>query len=172
MPNDFVSPESILGQLNLDKTMIAADFGCGSGGWTMPLAKILSEGRVFAVDLIKGPLLALESKAKLEKLLNIQTQTANVERGTKISSGSCDLVLATNLLFECENKRGVIEEAKRVLKPGGRILVIDWKKSASFGPRDRAVLPGEIKKIAAEVGLAVQSEFDAGAYHYGMVLVK
>src|SRR4030042_1045694 len=170
MPNDFFSPESILGQLNLDKTMIAADFGCGSGGWTMPLAKILSEGRVFAVDLIKGPLLALESKAKLEKLLNIQTQTANVERGTKISSGSCDLVLATNLLFECENKRGVIEEAKRVLKPGGRILVVDWKKSASFGPRDRALLPGEIKKIAAEAGLAVQSEFDAGAFTFCMVL--
>ncbi len=152
--------------------MVAADFGAGSGGWSLPLAKILSEGRVFAVDILEGPLSALFGKTKLAKILNIQTMVADVEKGTKIIANSCDLVLMTNLLFQCENKKAVLEEGKRILKDGGRILFVDWKKSASFGPRDRAVLPEEIKKLAEEVGLKAERQFDASPYHYGLVLVK
>jgi ubiquinone/menaquinone biosynthesis C-methylase UbiE len=169
---NFLNPQQILSQLILEKSMVAADFGCGSGGWSIPLAHILSEGKVFAVDLIKGPLSALESRAKMEGLMNIQTMLSNVEKGTKVIPNSCDLVLMTNLLFECENKKGVLEEGKRILKTGGKILFVDWKKSANFGPRERAVTPEEVKKVAAELGLAVEKEFEAGIYHYGLVLLK
>lgn len=172
MPEGFLNPEEILKQIQLNKLMVAADFGCGSGSWSLPLAQILSDGRVFAVDLIEGPLSALTGSAKLKNITNIRTMTADVEKGTKILSGSCDLVLTTNLLFQCENKKAVFEEAKRVLKDGGKILFVDWKKSASFGPRERAVLPEMIKEIAKEAGFRVEKEFDAGTYHYGLILVK
>jgi ubiquinone/menaquinone biosynthesis C-methylase UbiE len=169
---NFLNPNEILAKLNLQKSQIAADFGCGSGGWAIPLAHFLSEGKVYAIDLIKGPLSALESRAKMEGLMNIQTMIANVEKGVKIIPNSCDLVLMTNVLFQCENKKGVLEEGKKILKPGGKILFVDWKKSANFGPRQRAILPEEIKAIASEIGLAVEKEFEAGIYHYGLILVK
>lgn len=134
MPEGFLNPEEILKQVQLNKLMVAADFGCGSGSWSLPLAQILSDGKVFAVDLIKGPLSALTGSAKLKNITNIQTVVADVEKGTKILSGSCDLVLATNLLFQCENKKAVIAEAKRILKDGGKILFVDWKKAPLLGP--------------------------------------
>jgi len=134
------------------------------------------------VDILEGPLSALNSKAKLAKIMNIQTQVADVTNGTKILANSCDLVLMTNLLFQCENKKAILEEGKRVLKQSGRILLIDWKKSASFGPRDRAVSPEEIKKLVEEVGLKTEKpalrslgeggEFEASPYHYGIMLGK
>jgi ubiquinone/menaquinone biosynthesis C-methylase UbiE len=168
----FVTPEKILNQLGLSGGMTAVDLGCGSGGWTIPLAKMLPEGKVFALDLLKSSLSALESKARIERIFNIQTVVADVEKKTPISQASSDAVLMTNLLFEVENKKAVLEEGKRILKPGGKILVVDWKKSANFGPRERAVLPEEIKKIAQEAGFLVKEEFEAGDYHYGIILEK
>ena len=168
----FLNPEGILKELNLQKSMVAADFGAGSGGWSIPLAQILSEGRVISVDILEGPLSALTSRAKLAKILNIQTIVADVQKPTKIISNSCDLVLMTNLLFQCENKKAVLQEGRRILKKSGKILLVDWKKSASFGPRERAVLPEDIKKIAEEVGLKVERQFEASPYHYGLVLVE
>lgn len=169
---DFLNPESVLKQLDLQSSMIAADFGCGSGGWTIPLAKILSEGRIFAVDMIEGPTRVLNSSAKAAKIMNIQTMVSDVEKGTKILDNYCDLVLLTNVLFQCKDKKKVLNEAKRVLRQGGKILVVEWKKSASFGPRERSITPETIKTIAQELGLAIEKEFEAGTYHYGLVLVK
>lgn len=170
----FLNPEKILKEeLNLSATMTAADFGAGSGGWAIPLAQILQDGRVIAVDILSGPLSALTSQAKLSRILNIQTEIADVTKGTKIAPGFCDLVLMTNVLFQCgENKNKVLEEGKRVLRNGGKILVIEWKKSANFGPRERAVSLEDIKKLAEEAGLKVAKEFEASPYHYGIILVK
>jgi ubiquinone/menaquinone biosynthesis C-methylase UbiE len=168
----FLNPSEVLSQLNLQKFEVAADFGAGSGGWAIPLAQILSEGKVFAIDVLEGPLSAMTSKIKLSKILNIQTQVADVTKGTKLSAGSCDLILMTNLLFQCEDKKSVLEEGKRVLKDGGKILLVDWKKSANFGPRERAVDFEDIKKIAQEADLKIEKEFEASPYHYGLILVR
>ena len=170
----FLSPTEILKQLKLRKSMVAVDFGSGSGGWAIPLAKKLEEGKVYAIDLLEEPLSALKAKASLERLYNIQTILANVEKGIVIlRDASCSLVLMTNLLFQCEDKRKVLEEGKRILKPEGRILVIDWKKDATLGPRKDKVLPEEVKKIAKEIGgLKIEKEFDASPYHYALVFTK
>jgi len=168
----FLDPTKVLKELKLKKNMIGCDFGCGSGGWVIPLAKKLEDGRVFAIDLLEEPLSALRAKIKLEKISNIEIIQADVEKQVAISDGICDLILMTNLLFECEDKKGVLAEAKRVLKKGGRILVVDWKKEAPFGPREGRVSPDEIMKIAVEFNLKTEKEFDASLYHFGLILVK
>ena len=96
--------------------MTAADFGSGSGGWVLPLAKILEDGKVYAIDILEEPLSALRSRAKTLKIENIETIKSDVEKTSKLSSGSCDLVLLTNLFFQVEKKEEVLEEAKKVLK--------------------------------------------------------
>ena len=88
----FLNPNEVLNQLELSANMTAADFGSGSGGWAIPLAKRLEKGRVFAIDILEEPLSALKGKAALGKLSNIQTILADVEKGTKLLDGSCDLV--------------------------------------------------------------------------------
>jgi ubiquinone/menaquinone biosynthesis C-methylase UbiE len=168
----FLNPTEILKKLKLKDTMIAADFGSGSGGWVIPLAKILEEGKVFAIDVIEESLSALRAKANLEKLTNIETVLADVERGTNIPDNSCDLVLMTNLLFEVDDKKNVLQEGKNILKAGGRILIVDWEKDNPLTKEIEKVSFEEIKKIARELKLKVEKEFEAGLYHRVLILVK
>lgn len=170
----FLNPEEVLNQLELREDMTAADFGSGAGGWALPLAKRLNEGKVYAIDILEEPLSALESKTQHEKIPNIQTILSDIEReeGSKLPDGSCDLVLMTNLLFQVEDKRVVMEEGKRVLKSNGKILVVDWRLESPLGPEKGRISVQEVKKIAEELGLKLKKEFPAGTYHYGLVLEK
>jgi len=168
----FLNPQEVLKELKLKEDMVAADFGCGSGGWVIPLAKKLEEGKVYAIDILEEPLSALKAKAKLEKIINIATIKADVEKEVNILDDNLDLVLMTNLLFECQDKKSVLSEAKRVLKKGGKILVVDWEKDALLGPKEGRVSAENVKKIAKELNLKLEKEFKAGTYHYGLILVK
>jgi len=174
MNQGFLNPAEVLKQLKLKKGMIAADFGCGSGGWVIPLAKILEEGKIYGIDILEEPLSALKGRAKLEKIFNIETIQSNVEakNGSRLTDNSCDLVLMTNLLFECDDKKIVLEEGKRVLKPGGKILVVDWIKDNPLTPEIEWVDFSQIKKIAKDLNLKLEKEFEAGIYHYGLVFSK
>ncbi|MCK4355218.1 class I SAM-dependent methyltransferase [Candidatus Parcubacteria bacterium] len=168
----FLNPEQILNQLEIESDITAADFGCGSGGWILPLAKKVEDGEVFAVDILEEPLSALKAKADSQSLSNIRTILCDVEKNVKIQDESCDLVLMTNLLFEIQDKKAVIEEGKRVLKSGGKILIVDWKKQNSVVPAENTVSAEEIKKIAEQTGLKLEKELDAGIYHYALVFTK
>ncbi len=170
----FLNPNEVLKQLKLRENMVAADFGSGSGGWVMPLAKILEEGKVYAIDILEEPLSALKSRANLGKFFNIEMVKSDVERvnGSKLMASTCDLVLMTNLLFECEDKKNVLEEGKRVLKEGGKILVVDWKIDAPKGPVEGRISAKDVKNMAKDLGLKLKKEFEAGAYHYGLIFGK
>jgi ubiquinone/menaquinone biosynthesis C-methylase UbiE len=169
---NFLEPEEVLKELKLQEDIVVADFGCGSGGWAIPLAKQIIDGKVYAIDILQEPLSALRMKAKTEEINNIATVLADVERGTDLLDESLDLVLLTNLLFQVDDKKKVLSEAKRVIKPGARILIVDWQPKAQMGPKEGRVDVEEIKKIAQELGLSVEKEFAASPYHYGLILVK
>lgn len=170
--NGFLNPQEILKQLKLKESMVAADFGCGSGGWALPLAEKLEEGKVYAIDILEEPLSALKAKIKLGKIFNIELIKSNVSETSKLTPESCDLVLMTNLLFECEDKKQVLEEGKRVLKKRGKVLVVDWKEAAPLGPKEGRVSAEEVKALSKELDLKVEKEFEAGIYHWGLILVK
>lgn len=158
--------------MRLRENMTAVDLGSGSGGWAIPLAKELEGGRVIAVDILEEPLSALRARAKMEKILNIETVLADAEKGTDIFESSADLVLMTNLLFQCEDRKKVLEEGKRMIKKSGKILVIDWNPNASMGPAEGRISQEEVKEIAKEIGLEAKKEFKASAFHYGLILEK
>jgi ubiquinone/menaquinone biosynthesis C-methylase UbiE len=168
---EFLNPSEVLKEIRLKRNMTAIDFGCGSGGWVIPLAEKLEEGKVMAVDILEEPLSALKARVKLEKISNVEIIRADIEKGTDIFENSADLVLMTNLLFQSENKEKVLEEGKRVLKKGGKILVVDWKKDAVLGPLEK-ISKEEIKAIAETLKLKIEKEFDAGNFHWGLILKK
>jgi len=170
---EFVNPLQILKKVELRKTMIAADFGSGSGGWAIPLASQLEEGRVYAVDLQEEALSALMGKAKLQNISNIKKIVADVEKGvSEIKSFSCDLVLMTDLLFQVDDREAVFREANRVLKTRGKVLVVDWNIDSPLGPREGRISQDEVKEIAKSSGFEFEEEFKAGDYHYALVFTK
>ena len=167
----FLNPSEVLKNFELRKDMVAADFGCGSGGWVIPLAKKLEDGKVFAIDILDESLSALRAKIKLEKIFNIEVLKSDVEKTSRVLKNSCDLILMTNLLFEVADIKKVLEEGKRVLKKGGKILAVDWKKDVPFGPKEK-ISPEKVKEIAKEIGLESEKEFEVSSYHWGLILVK
>lgn len=144
----FLNPNEVLKQLKLRADMIAVDFGSGSGGWAIPLAKKLEDGTVYAIDILEEPLSALRSAMSLEKIRNIRPVRSNVENknGSTLPDSSIDLVLITNLLFQTEKREEVFEEARRILKSGGKVLVVDWEEDSPQGPVEGRISEKEVKK--------------------------
>lgn len=171
----FMNPDKIVAKLNLKNGMIVADFGCGAGYFTIPIAKIIkNSGKIYAIDVLNEMLENVSSKAKLYDLLNIKTIRANIEivGGSKIKESSVDLVVLANILFQCNDHNSVLIEAKRILKNTGSIVIIDWiPTKVPLGPKYEHCLSEEyIKKLSIENGLKAIKKIDAGNQHYGMIL--
>jgi len=172
MPQAFLDPARVLSQIDLREDMLACDLGCGSGGWSIPLAKILAKGRVYAVDVLPEPLSTLESNIRQGRLFNIVPMLADVEKGVKIVGDSVDLVLLTNILFQSKCPDKILTEAKRILRTGGKILLVDWKKETALGPKEGRVSKEEAMDLGARNELSFDKGVEAGMYHWGILLVK
>jgi ubiquinone/menaquinone biosynthesis C-methylase UbiE len=170
----FLNPTAILNELKLRPSMLAAEFGCGSGGFVLPLAKILEDGFVFAIDIQMAPLSALKSKALSERVNNIKIVCSDLEkpRGSSLNDLYLDLVLIPNLLFQVTDKKVIISEALRILKKNAKLAIIDWHPSASQGPEGNRISPEEIKTLCQQMGLSLEKEINAGKYHYCLVFIK
>lgn len=170
----FLNPNEILEQLHLQDDMIVAEFGCGSGNFAIALAKKLVEGRVYGLDVQAEVLSALQGKARSERISNIETIQCDLEQeaGSTLPNEFLDLVLIPNVLFQAEDKKAIIKEAERILKKGGQLLIIDWKKAPKFGPKNGRISAEEVKSIAEGLDLKLEKEFDAGSFHYALLFKK
>jgi len=173
----FINPQKVIDQINLKPGMKAADFGCGHGYFTLPVAKVLGqEGKVYAVDVLLEALEAVRSRAQLEGRVNIETMRGNLELpgGSSLPDNSMDLVLLHNVLSQSQKKSAIIEEAKRALKPGGTFVLIDWRKDhVCIGPETGWRMTfDEARAMARESGFVFLRVFDAGQYHYGLIFIK
>lgn len=172
IPN-FLNPKQIIDQLSfLEKHMIALDIGSGSGGWTVPLAKKLEYGKVYALEIKEEALSALRSKLDSEKIYNVEFLLADIEKGVKIGDSRIDFIILSNILFEIKEKDFVFTEIKRVLREGGYLLVVDWKKVDSVGPKVKAISKEEVKLLAEKNSLKLENELDLGNYHFALIFKK
>lgn len=172
--NTFLNPDKILDQVELRSNMIAADFGCGSGGFTIPLAHRLEDGLVYGLDVQKEVLNNLKGYALSERINNISLIRCDLEKtnGSTLSDSSIDLVVIANTLFQAEDPKVLISEAKRVLKGGGKLILVDWIPGASQGPAQGRISKDKAKEIAEDIDLKFEKELLSGKYHYGLLFTK
>ena len=175
----FISPENIIKEIDIKPGAVIADLGCGTGYFSIPLAKkVGKEGMVYSIDILKTKLEVVKSQARLLGLDNIIIQRANLEvpEGSKLSKESVDWVMLVNMLFQSnkEGKDKIICEAKRILKKGGQMLVVEWGESnGNIGPdKDLRISKEELVRMAHEHGLGVIKEMNIGDFHYGLILAK
>lgn len=173
----FSVPEKNIEQLKLPHGITIADFGAGSGAYTIACAKALfGTGKVYAVEVQKDLLTRLESTCREQHLGNVAFLWGNIELrgGTKLREDSCDLVIVSNVLFQTPDKKAVIDEAKRVLRHGGRLLLIDWTGSFnSMGPTTEQVFNETAAHTLVEpMGFTFEKSINAGNFHYGIIFKK
>lgn len=170
----FLNPQELVKLFPLKEGSVVADFGCGSGYFTLAMAKVVkSSGKVIALDIWQPALDALSFRAKLEGLANVvQTKWANleIEKGSGLKNESCDLVLVSNILFEIENKEILIKEAKRILKNNGYLVIIEWYPDKL--PSKEMLHPiskEEAMLLVEKEGFIIERELSLGITHYGFL---
>ena len=134
----FSDPASNLAKLGLNDGMRVVDLGAGSGFYTLEAAKkVGANGRVYAVDVQKDLLERLRSVGASQGLRNIEVIWGNIEKigGTKIKESVADRVIASNVLFQVSKFDDFVLEVKRILKPGGKVLVVDWSGVTPLSPK-------------------------------------
>ncbi len=157
--------------------MHVAELGCGSGFFVIAASRMVgSEGIVTAVDIRQDPLDEVRSKADALGLGNIRTVRADLEvaGATGIPDNSQDFSVLANVLFQSQKKQAIVTEAARVAKPGGRVVIINWKKGAGgLGPPDELRSgDDELKQLAEHAGLKFERALDTGPYHVGFIFLK
>lgn len=176
--NELLNPQQLLERVGVGSGSRVADLGCGAMAYfTMQAARAVGErGQVYAVDIQREVLSSVDSRSKLAGLANVRTVWSDLEKvgAADIPPGTLDVALLVNTLFQLNDHASAMAEAARLLKPGGRLLVADWKSiGAPFGPAmERRVSPGRVRELAAAAGLALAEEFEAGPYHFGQTYTK
>jgi ubiquinone/menaquinone biosynthesis C-methylase UbiE len=175
----FVSPEQIIEMLDLAPPMVVADFGCGSGHYVIGAAKKVGKsGKVYAIDIQQEMLSFVRSQAQMVGLNNVETIWTDLEmpNATRLKENTVDLIIISNILFQAEDKNQVLKEALRILKTGGRMVVIEWnieEQGSKLGPiMDARISPQDAKTIFEGAGFSFVKEFDPGEHHYGLIFKK
>lgn len=140
---EFLPPAEVMAALAIRPDDVIADIGAGTGYFTLPMAKIAASGAVYAVDAQPGMLALLQQKISSEK--NIHLVHAEGE-STTLMEGSCTLALLANIWHEFDDRGKILAEVKRILKPAGRIAILDWRPDV-----DRVAGPPLEHRISAEV---------------------
>lgn len=174
----FIKPEEAVDNFGLMPGMTVADFGSGSGYYTIAAAKLVGpSGAVYSVDIQKNLLAAVKSAAELNHLSNVEIVWADLEKesGSHLASASVDFVIISNILFQAENREAVAKEAFRILKENGKAAIIEWSDEdiGKIGPVKEKRLPEEeAKKIFLSDGFLLDRKIPAGENHYGLLFKK
>lgn len=173
----FSNPEVNIAALGLHEGMFVADLGAGTGAYTIPLAeKVGDTGRVYAVEVQKDFLTNIKNAAASRGFKNVDLLWGDIERlgGTKIKDEGVDAVIISNVLFQAENKAGLLKEASRILRTGGKLLITDWSDSfGNLGPTPEMVVTKDSAlKMCENEGFVLKNEILAGEHHYGFVMLK
>lgn len=168
----------ILSKIGIDEKQQVAELGCGNFGFfVFPLARLVGrQGKVYAVDILKPTLEEISKEAKKNNLPQIIPVWSNLEvfKAANIETSSLDSALLVNVLHQSEKKIEILREAIRLLKRGGKLLIIEWKnEDLPLGPApEKRVKLESLKSAAPKIGLNIAEEFEAGPYHYGLILIK
>ena len=170
----FSDPASNLAKLGVIDGMKVVDIGAGSGFYSIEAArKVGSSGRVYAVDVQKDLLERLRSHGAAQGLRNIEIVWGNAEKigGTKLRESIADRVVVSNVLFQIEKPDDFVLEIKRIIKPQGKVLVIDWSEASAMSPQT-VVTSQKAQALFEKSGFKLEQNFNAGDHHYGIIFSR
>lgn len=157
-------------------TETVVEFGSGYGTFTLPVAR-RTTGTVIALDIESDLVARVRARARQAGLANIEAIARDfVAEGTGLPDQSVDHAMLFNILH-IENPVALLQEAFRVLRPGGLVSIIHWRYDPATprGPSmDIRPRPADCRAWAEAAGLVFAGEADLSAccYHYGMLFTR
>lgn len=174
-------PDSVLRALGIRPGMTVVDLCCGDGYFTAPLARIV-QGQVHAVDV--DPAMIEQCRAALDVagIGVLSLICADARQLPDLLPGKVDCVLIANTFHGVPDKSGMATAAAGVLRPGGRLIVINWYPL----PRERTVVlgrprgprtemrmsPEQVREVLEPAGFTQDRVVDLPPFHYGAIFRK
>ncbi|MEM7600245.1 MAG: class I SAM-dependent methyltransferase [Verrucomicrobiota bacterium] len=149
-------PSLVMEQLELAPNAVVADIGAGSGYFSFLLAPLVPEGKVVAVDIQQEMLDFIEGKKKLKGVSNVETHLGTIE-DTRLSPETVDLAIMVDAYHEFSHPREMAESIMKGLKPGGRIVFLEYRGEDPTVPI-KPLHKMTVKQVSAEMA-AIGMEF-------------
>lgn len=147
----LLAPGKILTDTHAEGDGVWADIGCGTGFWTLPLARRVR--KVYALDINSAMLAELGRKLAERAVENVETMPSG-ESSLPLGERCLDGVLLAFVAHELDEPAHYFAEIRRVLKPGGRLIVIEHGQRSRCGPPPRHRLsPRQLDRWARDAGL-------------------
>lgn len=125
--------EAIVQATGVEPGQTVADIGAGTGFFTLMFAEAVGpEGRVYAVDISPTFIRNIERRAAEHGFANVEG-VVNVQRSVKLPPGSVDVAFITNTYHHFEHPRAIMTTLYQVLRPGGTVVVIDYRREGGSG---------------------------------------
>jgi len=167
-------PEAILKTVGLRSGMVFMDIGCGDGFFTIPAARLAGEkGAVYAVDIDAAVIEKLKDEAAEKGLANITAKVGAAEE-TVLCNECADLVFYSRVLHDFKDPAKVLRNAKRMLKPAGKLANLDWKKKPTMvgPPVHIRFSEEEAAGLIKAAGFIIESVKSAGCNFYIVTAAK
>ena len=161
-------PEKTADLLSLKGDERVVDFGCGTGFFSVPIARRLSTGELAAVDISQEMLDYLKKKIGGEKL---PVRLIKIDGKTPLPDGWADRILLANILHELVDQPEALIEVDRLLGVEGRLIVIDWLPSdRPVGPPpDDCLSPDHAVNLLDRFDLKLVEKSEDFIYHFALV---
>ena len=139
-------PEEVIKSLNIKKGDFIADIGAGSGYFAFRFARhVGASGRIYAVDINPDMILHLNRHIRDTGINNVATVLSEAN-DPLLSANSIDLFFVCNTWHHISDQSRYLTLMRKILKPGGRIVIVDYKKEElPVGP------PPDMKMAREEV---------------------
>ena len=149
-----------------------ADVGCGPGFFTIPMAKMVFDGKIYALDIQDEMLDAVRAEVAKVNLTNVDVVKSQ-EKKLPLEDESIDGVVAAFVLQEATSPKTLLKEALRCLKNHGWLVVLEWyKREMEEGPPvSQRIDMDEMKELTAKAGFRVRETRDLNGKQY-MVMAR
>jgi ubiquinone/menaquinone biosynthesis C-methylase UbiE len=169
--DEWQKPDEIVKALALEPGMTVADLGAGTGYMSRRLADAVGpRGTVFAVDPEPSLVAHLRARAERDGTANLVPVLASADN-PRLPTGGVDLVLVLDTYHHVDDRLAYFRDLRRVLRPGGRVAVVDWQKRATpVGPDlDHRLAREQVVEEMKAAGWALAAEPEFLPYQYFLV---
>jgi precorrin-6B methylase 2 len=164
----------LLRELALKPGMAVADIGAGTGYYARRMAAAVgASGAVYAVDVQPEMIEILNMLAKKSNITNIKPVLGGVKE-TKLADNSIDLAIMVDVYHELEFPFEMMESIVRALKPGGRVVFVEYRAEDANVPIKalHKMSQAQVRKEAAAHALTFERTASALPWQHVMFFRK